>query len=1345
MESFNECVQDFAPENRDSTIAHALRCCIISEYRLVPGEALSDPEPNDVPSAEDSSPAPPLSFTMKRPGWTTLEVDEQGNAIDVVMPLDLPVCVATAASEDLPWMSRKELEARVGELRAKTPQCEPYTRDKVDFKTDVNLSRRSGDRHMDDAYDLIERAAKQHVFEANRRPMTMPRVVYMGIPEFVQTYVPEELHRRIEKFWNGDVNKIIDKYFSVDGDANLAATRADQLKIWHERQHWATTILRTHALDMSGAIKSNVLLQGLASPIPSSQTIRGDRHTLFYERAKAYLIPTAEKVQQGVKANSTSTHPQLASFRHANVAGLRELVNDVGAHQQDISISSASRDKLAHGIRHIMQLKDFKHVGPSEPPLLETRYKTPCEQVSGRKPKIVTTLVDTAMYMKSLRPWAGTDIIMTVPMYPGLSGKTGESTWYCTGVDSDGNALYYETIGSDEVSSVFHNQYSWWFTNNDVVYIRTEDDSAFGIYNVVKHARRDINRQTVFLCLDTMVNLPFAIADQLVYAAHGTHLSDMFSEPRPCRNVVVVNPASANPILLMNAGSAHQRRLYTRYQKETSPEGTAVVSPVVLRYLEHLHANGGRSFGLSSQEHLTRLQLHMKEHLEGGVINAPDYASMLELLRVVGVPDNLPNAVFYAEGYAAEHPGEEAPSEDRMAKAVQQVPSIVDSPKVYGAIAPNDAAIKSATKAHLGKGNTTTRGPQLNRIIQFATSHFIDAMADQSGCGAGSILVVPREEVLANRTRSTQVANETTYGLGPSGKNPVGNAFVKTNEVAPVKEAPRMVNSPPHELSIDSGRLGMSLDRILKRKCGVSNGIDWFAPGKTPSEMSDAVRTQYQNCHDYRATAGAGKIPQVDYKAADDSHTEESATLMADVIEYFFSDDLCPDLGMSHKAWALQTYWECFDISVLAGIKVKSTKWKNASGTGITTLLNTLVFAFRSYLTVLLSLCFQQLTGDDGNVQGMPLKDGKSDPIAAGTNDFFTHKQLHVQLRKLQTSGVVFKAVHCYETALWDRKDEDSHRQTVGGTTGVTTVFSDIHTPVMRLLFDLIGLKFGDDGLECNVPTVSDPTWNLARMYLDAADGFTRTVDFSDPILEEPIEFLSRKYPNPFRTGASYCKIERAAEKLAISTNSEKEKYRYKLVGYLVTDRFTPVIGAFIDAIWATKNMGPDPIKYDPESGTATLSEKYLSKVEGQDRETSWKMRDGPYPVTKDDLDIMYQTAAADYGMTSSELRAFDDNLRKQTTLDGIRGCRLPVALQHLTAENPTGDGLTKLVPPGVNMVAAWSKDDQALLNAKPATFGERSPISEILEVAAQDFDAPQMTRLKSALSHKSLLLGYKH
>jgi len=198
-------------------------------------------------------------------------------------------------------------------------------------------------------------------------------------------------------------------------------------------------------------------------------------------------------------------------------------------------------------------------------------------------------------------------------------------------------------------------------------------------------------------------------------------------------------------------------------------------------------------------------------------------------------------------------------------------------------------------------------------------------------------------------------------------------------------------------------------------------------------------------------------------------------------------------------------------------------------------------------------------------------------------------------------------------------------------------------------------------------------------------------------------------------------------------------------VGYLVTDRFTPVIGAFIDAIWATKNMGPDPIKYDPESGTATLSEKYLSKVEGQDRETSWKMRDGPYPVTKDDLDIMYQTAAADYGMTSSELRAFDDNLRKQTTLDGIRGCRLPVALQHLTAENPTGDGLTKLVPPGVNMVAAWSKDDQALLNAKPATFGERSPISEILEVAAQDFDAPQMTRLKGALSHKSLLLGYKH
>lgn len=606
---------------------------------------------------------------MGRPGWDSVQLDGAGNFV-------LPEPMWPQVNEDVLKMPRKELEARVEELRKSTPKCEAYTQDKVDYKSDVNLVRRSGNRHLSEAFELIEHIAKKHVLEVNRRPMTLPRIVHMGLADFIQVYLPAELNRKMENIWNGDVTTAIDKYFSIDGDANLAGTRPDQLKIWRERQYWATTILRTYALDMSGAVKSNVLLQGAASPIPFAPNTRGDRHTLLYERAKDYVIPSAEKVRQGVKVGSTSSHPNLAAFRHYNVAGLRELVNEVGAEQHDISISSASRDKLAYGIRQIITLKDWKHLGPSQPPAVEEQRKQ--TRLGGCKPIKVTTMIDTAMYLDSLSPWCGTSMIITVPMYYALSGKTAESTWYCTGVDSNGNALYCETIGSDEVSSVFHNQFSWWFTNNDVVYIRTEDDSAFGIYNIVKHTRRDINRQTVFLCLDIMVNMPFAVADRLVYTAHGTHLSDMFSEPRPCRNVVVVNPTSTNPILLMNAGSAQKRRLYTRYQKETSPEGTAVVSPAVLRYLEHLHSNGGRSYGLSSQEHLTRLQLFMKDDFPGGHLNAPDYASLLELLRVVGVPDNLPNAVFYAEGYAAEHPGEEAPSEDRAAKAVQKVPPIED-------------------------------------------------------------------------------------------------------------------------------------------------------------------------------------------------------------------------------------------------------------------------------------------------------------------------------------------------------------------------------------------------------------------------------------------------------------------------------------------------------------------------------------------------------------------------------------------------------------------------------------------------------------------------------------------
>lgn len=98
--------------------------------------------------------------------------------------------------------------------------------------------------------------------------------------------------------------------------------------------------------------------------------------------------------------------------------------------------------------------------------------------------------------------------------------------------------------------------------------------------------------------------------------------------------------------------------------------------------------------------------------------------------------------------------------------------------------------------------------------------------------------------------------------------------------------------------------------------------------------------------------------------------------------------------------------------------------------------------------------------------------------------------------------------------------------------------------------------------------------------------------------------------------------------------------------------------------------------------------------MEDVDRETAWKLREGPYPVNASDLEYMYEAIAADYGWTSGELRELDDSLRRQTTREGIRAHKLPPALAHLTSDDPLGDRIERSVPDGVAMVEAWPGAD---------------------------------------------------
>jgi len=1197
-------------------------------------------------------------------------------------------------------MSRAELEARVNEIRQNQEIGEPFTMHKIKFEDDPNLCNHSGKRTFDEASHAVKRAVRQHVEEHDSQPMTLRRFWHYGYWEVLTSYLPDQVRRGFDKVWHGDAFVAFDKLFSIDGDADLEITKSDKLRIGTERQFWHGALMRAYTLHTSGACASNVPLHGLDALVPSDLNMRVDRSTRFLELAKDYKMTTAQQEAWNVSPNSHSTHPILAAHRHLETVAITKLITGAGMVRRDPDISSAARDKQACGARKVITHKDLGHLGPAVSP----DHAAIKKKLNGAEPKYVNTLMDDITYRTSLRPFAGEDIVVTTSLYDCLSGETPESTWRCTGVDKNGYALFTETIGGKHTSGVFENQYSWDFGNNDVVHIPNTAGTGYGIYDVVKCCRRDINRQTVFLCMRSWVNMPFEVADRLNYAAHGVYLHDLHQEPGPCKNVQVVGQFTKHPVLVMKVAKGKKHYVYTRYQHETSADGTATIKPTVLRHLEHLMSNGGKAHGLTSREILQRLGLFMKDFLPGGTVEAPDCTSLLELFKVLGVPEKEPNIVYYeAEEFAQGFTGAEEPEEDRTATAVQQAPSIVNGTATYGVIASNEAALKKGVEEHLGDGNTKKRGPHMAKFAEFCQREFIKGLEQHSGCRPGSVLIPPREKVLEKRTRASQRANEVTWGVGECPGDTTGHGFIKGKEVSKQKGVPRMIQSPPHDQSIKSGQLGHALDQILKPNEN-SHGVAWYCPGLTPRQLGEALAAQHDFSKRMAKEFGAGPMPQVDYKSADDSHTEETATLIADIIRHFFSDEHDSDLGMSHKKWALQTYYACFNMKVQVGAKVKSTKWKNASGTGITTHLNTLVFAFRSYMTILLALCFNAMQNEDYEIPGMPNINGEPDAKAAGEADWFTKDMFREQLKKLQNEGVLHRAIPQYDSVDWEAYQ---NRILVDATQ---------RSPIMRLIFELIGLKFGDDGVECSVPGVSDRIWELACQYLDAADGFRRTMRFShfangnpdDPAEDEGVEFLSREYPRLSATIASYCKIERAAEKLSISSNADDEKYRNKLFGYKITDRRTPIIGAYISAIWALKNFGELPAPYDPESDTYLVDQKYIDKVESRDREVAWKMREGPFPVTDLDLDYMYESVAAAYGMTSGELRALDDSLSKQSTWEGIKAHTLPPALAILTPDDPTGDQVERQLPAGTAMVAAFPNEEK-LYNAMPDAARQRS------------------------------------
>lgn len=568
------------------------------------------------------------------------------------------------------------------------------------------------------------------------------------------------------------------------------------------------------------------------------------------------------------------------------------------------------------------------------------------------------------------------------------------------------------------------------------------------------------------------------------------------------------------------------------------------------------------------------------------------------------------------------------------------------------------AYVENRLKANI---NTTVPSPPFHKVWDVVLSHFIKQIAAESGVEPGTVHMPTFQEVEESRNGPLQRARRENWGKnGILPSDDTARVDTKKEVQHKVDDAPRGVTGLPYELGVNSGRLGKGLEKVMKL-------CRHYNPGSTPHQIAESVRAVYTlglehevaiTTQPERRVAPDGLvytedefagffggldeweqatvkendyttsgIREKDFSKMDEMHSEFTSNVVRSLIRHFFHPSCLDE--------ALAIYEKLFKMRTQVGKEIIDSGWKNSSGSGITTVLNCLVNAILEMMTTVVSLCL--------NVQD---QDDEATLAAIKSGEYaLTVKELRRCMSVVQ-GDKRFKGLSTYGT-------------------------------MMEMAYNWIGPKFGDDALDPGTPFVSDVRWSVASEYVQKNIGMVTKLGFVSCLLRQPCEYLSRVYPDPIHTLVSYCKIEKACDKLRISQTDDVSKYALKLQGYSVTDINSPVVGPLIKA--AAKVFNIDLTRCD----AIVQDTEYMAQLYDIDRDMYYRLSNGPYPPCEDEMadDIRRVSVARQFGFTGPELYDYDERLSEMTTREQIATMRLPV--------DP--DKTPKIDPDNVHRVAASS------------------------------------------------------
>jgi len=986
---------------------------------------------------------------------------------------------------------------------------------------------------------------------------------------------------------------------------------------------------QTHAFDSTARKK-----------VPKHQ--KHHDHSIFRQLAQNFVPPRAE---QTVIASTESNHPVAGASRKVGVTATRDALHSAGYQMFDESISGAARDKKAVGRREVHGIKDLQHSNPDG------------SFTSG----MVYTFVDQDMYIDDFAKYAGENMVIITPEYNKLAGVGTDSTWFYT-VTAEGEVVVTERVAAVN-GATYPNQRPWDYAANDFIFIEHLGKTAFTTYNVCIQYQPGTHRKWVWLARNTTTNLSKSVCDMMCCVAQGTPLDGV--PLRKASNVVVVkgDPKVKQDTFLLGLFGDSQCPTYSiKYAYDQGADTSMELTENQYKVFSLMGKNRPKGYGVSEVKRT--MQMH--------TIWRPGGLEPL-LVAFFGIPIEyrpLPNIMYTSQaGSLDEDVTEDGTATEAAPNVAGGGPGVADTK--------SDAAHDAYEKKRLKEySNKIDPAANIKEIVSLLLPRFIDQVSGETGIALGSVTLVGPEIIYQRRTQALQAAR-----LQRNVELVARETVPKTNlkhEVGPkASVAPRGITQYTEEMAIQTGRVGLLVKEVLKH-CG------FYQPGNSPYDIAMSIRKLTEiamHAADVDKGGQVSGLHDTDYSKMDET-----------ISEYIYSWFVKFVLAFVHSAdyEEVKKILEAnVDFTTMLNGKPIKTGFKNNSGSGVTTELNTVVSAFIEYVSTCLAITM---------------------------NTFRSRRKMELDLSTVKRNTIRTALKH------YAGKSSDLTHLFWGDF-----MFKNKEVDFYSIPYAVIGAKFGDDGVGPHLPGISDDDWNASAMFFTEGIGMKLKVAFSRP--EDGTFFLGRYYPKPLESLASYADVPKALRKISVARNLDVEKYKLKLYGYWTTDSQTPGIREYLIAVARIYNVDLhrfEGIVEVDDAGTPVLS-KEMAHLLATDRDMFYRVAGGPYCVTDEDVPMMTEAIATQVNFDcASELEGWLESLAQCATWEDLDGFQLPGMDFDPDAEP---EGTVRMSGPVANLLSVEaSRSDTTGFTLDDLTAAAEIALEELL----------QLEEVGSASSHAS-------